>query len=189
MKLKTFTVNFLTLVTLLGFTSCSTLVGNVKPVDQKSRSYLVTELQGDPWVKLDPASLVSETKVDTKSDTYSSEITDLTFQSNKTAAIISLNSACRKGRKEEANLKLVTHELLLGITDVTLRADKETKIENTPALITTIQGNLGGQTTKIRTVVLSRGECTYDLMYVSSPDRFTIHEEDFNRFVSSLKLR
>jgi len=189
MNVPQLTVKFTTLL-FLSLSACSTLVGNVKPVDEKSEQYEIIELSPEGWTKLDPTSLVSEkARFDPKSSTYSSEVTDLTYQSKKTAGIISLNSSCRSGRAQEENLELITRELLLGITGVTLRTDQKISVQTTPALQTTVQGKIAGELTKIRTVVLSRGECIYDLMYVSTPERFKTHEEDFNRFVSSLRLR
>jgi hypothetical protein len=189
MQMNKFTVNFITFL-LLTLSSCSTLVGNVKPVDEKSKGYQIIEPSSAAWTKLDPTSLVSDkAKFDPKSSAYSSEVTDISFQSKKTAAIISLNSSCREGRAEEKNLDLIARELLLGITDITLRTDQTLSIDNTPALQTTVQGKIAGSLTKIRTVVISKSGCIFDLMYVSSPERFKAHEEDFNRFVSSLRLR
>lgn len=178
------------ILSLLFFSSCSTLVGNVKPVDEKSRRYRVEELSGTNWKKLDPKKLVSpDSTVDTQSDAFSSEVSDLSYQSVKTAAIISLNSSCREGRPQMQDLGLVTRELLLGIGDVTEKNDRTFQIEGVPALETTIAGKIGGQSTKIRTVVLSKDSCVYDIMYVSQPAKFAVHEADFTRFVSSLRLR
>ena len=182
-------VIFITLL-VLALSSCSTLVGNVKPIDQKSQQYSISEPSAHIWQKIDPTTLVSDkAKFDPTSSTYSSEVTDLTFQSKKTAGIISLNSSCRQGRAEEKDLDLITRELLLGITHVTLRTDESISIQNTPAMQTTVQGKIAGALTRIRTVVLSKDECIYDLMYVSTPEQFKVHEDDFNRFVSSLRLR
>jgi hypothetical protein len=41
----------------------------------------------------------------------------------------------------------------------------------------------------LRTFVLRRGDCVYDLMYVARPDRFAENEQDFSRFADSLKLK
>jgi hypothetical protein len=42
---------------------------------------------------------------------------------------------------------------------------------------------------KLRTVVLRRGSCVYDLMYVARPEHFKDNEPDFAHFIASLKLK
>ena len=83
---------------LLTFGSaCSTvgaLVGNEKPIDQKSETYGVLDLsKSNPdWSELDPKTVGDEHA--NGGDTITSEISDVAFQSKSTAAIISLNSSC-----------------------------------------------------------------------------------------------
>lgn len=170
-----------TFIVLTLLQGCSTLIGNVKPVDQKSDHYSILDLtQGSSdWKKIDT----------NEAETESSDETDVSFQSVKSAAIISLNSICRSGKKISNNLELISRELLLGITSVTAREEKKMTISNSPALQTTIEGQLSGEKTKIRVVVLTHESCVFDLMYVTRPDRFEIHEADFARFISSLQLR
>jgi len=169
-------------------TGCSTLVGSVKPVDEKSHRYQIAELSPSQWRKLDPKLLLSSDIPDNP-EAYSSEVSDVTYQSLKTAAIISLNSACREGRDEVENLEGIANELLLGMSDVTERKEEEIKISGHRALQTTVEGRLERRATRIRTVVLSSGACVYALMYISEPRKFGVHEADFTRFISSLRLR
>jgi hypothetical protein len=158
------------------------LVGNVKPIDEKSETYQVDDLSkglGD-WTKLPPQSGGS-------SDSSSS---DVAFQSQKTASIISLNSACRPSfETEHRDLKTFTNLLFLGISEVTQRNERDLTLQSVPALETTLKGKLNDEEMMLRTVVLQRGECVYDLMYVSRPEHFAENEADFSRFVDSLKLR
>lgn len=173
--------------------SCSTLVGNVKPVDEKSTSYWVTDLSAEAprtWMKLDSKAVAEAGEaVNPESEAFSNEVSDLAFQSKKTAAIISLNSACRKGREDQVNLQTFSHELILGIHSVKDRDEKPIEVAGQKALQATVEGRMAGEETKIRTVVLQKRECVYDLMYIARPERFSAHEADFSRFVSSLQLR
>jgi hypothetical protein len=171
-------------------TGCSLLVGNVKPVDEKSDSYGVADLSRespDRWQRL---SATAE-GVDAKDPAISvAEVPDVAFQSKATSSIISLNSACRSGGEtEERDLKGFTNLLFLGISDVSFREESELKLQRGPALETTIQGKLNGEPMKLRTVVLRRGDCLYDLMYVARPDQFPANETDFSHFIASLRLR
>lgn len=180
-------------VSFLTLASCSTIVGNVKPVDEKSDYYQVADLSAEApgvWKKLDTALLIAkDARIGTNSDAFSSEITDYAFQSKKTAAIISLNSSCRKGRGTPNDLDIYLRELLLGITDITEQSRNATQVAGVPAAEGIVAGKMAGERTKIRAVVLSKNDCVYDLMYISRPDRFPTHEADFNHFVSSLRLR
>jgi hypothetical protein len=169
---------------------CGVLVGNVRPVDQKSQSYGVTDLAStDPdWMKLDAKNLGAEKNEDAA--TTSTEISDVAFQSKNTASIISINSACRNGNEyKNKDLKSLTEVLLLGASDVTLRDERDLSIQDTPALQTTLQGKINGERVKIRSVVLKRNNCVYDLVYIARPDNFTVHELDFAHFVTSLRLK
>jgi hypothetical protein len=157
---------------------CAVLLGNVKTVDQHSNSYRVARLnetQPD-WKMLEPSG-------DATSD--SSEIT---YQSNRTASIISLNSTCRK-RNTDEDLKRISRLLFLGITDVTETQERDLTVDSSPALETTVTGRLNREKVKIRAVVLRNGACVFDLMYVAKPRHFASQEADFTQFVSSLRLR
>jgi hypothetical protein len=165
----------------------------VKPVDEKSEKYSVldlAEVAPQTWRKLDQAQLMSkDSDLGSNSEAFSSELTDVAYQSKVNSAIISLNSSCRKGRGAVQDLRPILRELLMGMSAVEERTETPTEISGLPALAGTIAGRMAGENTKIRALVVSKGECVYDLMYISRPDRFSTHEPDFNRFVSSVKLR
>lgn len=171
--------------------SCSVVVGNVKPVDEKSTQYGVLDLStGSPdWIKLDPAK--TDQYGDSKStDVISTEISDVAYQSKDTASIISIDSACRNANSQsQADLKTLTDMLFLGITDVTLREERGVELEKNPALKTTLSGKLNGEPIMFQTVVMKRGGCVYDFVYMARPKFFAKHEDDFAHFVASLRLK
>lgn len=192
-------LNFQQLYVLFGFvsfltlTSCSTIVGNIKPVDEKSNTYEIADLSKEKpllWKRLDAAQLLpKDAQIGTNGEAFSSEVTDFAFQSTKTAAIISLNSSCRKGRASSADLAPYLRELFLGMSEVTEHSEKTTQVAGVSALEGIVAGQMAGERTKIHAFVLTKSECVYDLMYISRPDHFPTHENDFNHFVSSLRLR
>jgi hypothetical protein len=166
------------LVTLSG---CA-LVGNVRPVDEKSQSYAIADLskQDPDWKRL-PAS---------GTDSGDGAASDVNYQSQKTASIVSLNSSCRPSfATESRDLRGFSEQLLLGISEVTQREEENLAVEGSPALQTTVFGKLNGEPVALRTVVVHRGSCVYDLMYVARPERFKEKEADFSRFVRSLRLK
>jgi hypothetical protein len=167
---------------------CGILIGSARPVDEKDQ-YGIMDLAKDApdvWVQLDPQSSRQE-----DFELGPSEVADVAYQSKRTAAIISLNSACRPGQDyRDKSLKQLTDELLLGIqASENGRLEAETKVSGAPALETTLTGTVNRQATRVRTVVLKRGSCVYDLMFVARPRRFAEDEPTFNRFVESLRVR
>ena len=172
---------------LITGSGCAILLGNVKPVSQKSEDYTVLDLSKDnaDWVKLETPKTDPEAGSEENTDQ-----TDLGYQSKRTASIISLNSACReKFRSADYDLREFTDQLVLGITDVTQRTERELTLQKKRARETTLQGKMGRQNVKLRVVVLKNESCIYDLMYVARPESFSAQEPDFSRFIESLRLR
>ena len=185
------TLLFLSLPTLLILASgCGILVGNVRPVNEKSETYGVADLsqENKDWQKLDSASKGVDP---TDPNVTSTEVADVAYQSKKTASIISINSACRPAQAsaQNDNLHNDTNLLFLGFGEVTLREEKPMTLQNLPALQTTVQGKLNGEPMKVRTIVMRRSSCLYDLMYVATPVHFAENEAEFSHFIASLKLK
>lgn len=192
-RVHTIVLSCILSVIFLALVSCSTLVGTVKPVDEKSDHYGVLDLSAEApkvWKKLDASQLIpKDAQIGANKDAFTSEVTDFAFQSQKNSSIVSLNSSCRKGRGEVLDLLPFLRELFLGMTDFDEEEPKSIQIAGVPALEKTLDGRMAGERTKIRALVLSKNDCVYDLMYISRPSQFPVHESDFNRFVSSLRLR
>lgn len=173
---------------LVAGSSCGILIGNVKPVDEKSRSYGVMDLsRSDPdWIKLDPR----KTEASTDGQVSPTEIPDVAYQSRRTASIISIDSACRKAPEEpKESLRTLTQLLFLGMTDITLRTENPLLIQGTQGLETTVRGKLNNEQMMLRTVVLRRSSCVYDLVYIARPEYFAENEADFSHFVASLHMK
>jgi hypothetical protein len=191
----------LALMLLIFSPGCSLLIGNVKPIAEKSHEYEYLNLarESKDWTKLEDEESVPSTQdqkvsklnAEPKSDeSDSNDTNDVAFQSQSSASIISINSACRQ-RIEDTTLDLrsFTQELLLGVVLVTEKQEVQLTVSGLSALETTAQGLLNGQAVKIRTVVLRREDCIFDLMYVARPDRFIIKESEFKKFVQGFKLK
>jgi hypothetical protein len=190
-KMKHHSIRFLLFIALTQ-SGCSLFFGNVKPVEEKSDSYGILDLSkvNSDWTRLDPKGTTPHDQTP-DAPPPESGISDVVFQSKKSASIISLNSACNRYKKVPQNpdLKALTRELFLGLSEMHDLEQANLIIQETPALQTTIQGKLNGESMKLRTVVLQRSHCVYDLMYIARPERFLENEDDFSHFVSSLRLR
>lgn len=167
----------------LSQSACGLLIGSVKPVAEKSDDYRALDLsdESEDWKRLEQQNAAENPDDDNSSP-------DLTYQSDKTASIISMNSVCRKSN-EGKNLREVSQQLVLGFTEITHSNERQIQVDGTPALETTFQGTLNGGVTRVRTVVARRGECIYDLMFIAQPEHFAADEPTFSRFVTSLRLK
>jgi hypothetical protein len=192
---QTFSPLALAILLTLSLGGCGVLLGTVKPVDEKSEAYGVMDLskESGDWQKLDPAEAGAESRESgeaSEAGEEKTEISDVAYQNRKNASIISLNSACRPSAGTSGqDLQSLTNLLFLGISDISLREEREITVQGISALQTTIQGKMNGENMMLRTVIIRRGLCVYDLMYVSRPRYFAGNEPDFSRFVSSLRLK
>lgn len=180
----------LILVSMLASSSgCGLLLGNIKPSARKSDDYKALDLAkgGADWKRLDPAKESAST--DSSTTDEPTDVSDLSFQSQKTASIVSLTSTCRRNAPAEPHDLLTdTKQLLLGFTQITHKETKDLEVAGRPALQTTVEGQINGRPMRIRAVVLEADNCIFDLMLISRPDRFEKAEPDFTRFVSSFRL-
>lgn len=142
----------------------------------KSGHYTVTP-PGEPWKSIP----VSE-----NTDVVDALKADLAYEDMRTGAIISLNSLCRK--YANASLDELSRNLVLGIKDKSVISEREFEIDGVPAKDTVIRGEVENSKVQIRTVVLKKNFCTYDLIFVASPERVSMSERFFDEFVKSFKV-
>jgi hypothetical protein len=196
-------ITLLTLLSLaLAQTGCGLLIGKVKPVDEKSDFYGVMDLAKEKpqeWTRLDPSQVDGGGEPDKEHNSASSEISDAVYQSRKTASTISINSACRPpspNGDDKQDLRSVTNLLFLGLSDITLRSERGIDVQGSTGLETTVRGKLSvsprsgsKEEVTLRTVVVKKNGCVYDLVYLAPPSHFQTNLNDFTQFVASLRLR
>lgn len=178
------------LLPLVFSSGCGLLLGNIKPVDEKSDQYGVVDLAKENpkiWSKLTAAQEGADVK---DPETTTTEVPDVAFQSTKTAAVISINSSCRLGAEaDHGDLRTLSNQLTYGISDVSHRAEQNLTVQAVPALQTSLQGRMNGNEIALKAIVLKRNSCVYDLLYMAPPQHFADNEQDFDRFVGSLRLK
>ena len=160
--------------------SCSILVGQVKPVEEKSvnSSSGKSVLETLGWKKLDLLSASGST----------SDIPDAAFQSPKTSAVISLNSVCSTGRMRR-NAREVTDSLLTQWDSLIIQSQKDLRMKGLGAYETTALGKYAGNERKFQTLVVKSPSCIYDLIYVSPLESFEQDLSAFQQFRDSLNLK
>ena len=177
----TLTVVFLALSSLTGCSLSHLLVGDISPVDQKSDKILVVPVEtlDHNWKRIN--SETPETVTETP---------DRAWQSTKTAAIISLNSACRKNNSDhDQNLKEITTDMLNQWEITGTKTEREITISGFAALETTAEGMFFSKKRKFQTIVVKTSTCVYDLIYLSSPKSFTQDLGLFQKFHDKLILK
>ncbi len=173
--------SFYLIPVLACFCSCSVLVGQVKPLEEKfvNDPTPAHSLDSLGWRKIgsqDPSD-------------RSSELPDEAWQSSKTAAVISLNSVCRKGAGGERDVKKVTKVLLSQWDNLKIEQQSPLAMRSLPALQTTARGKYLGRDRKFQIVVVKSPTCIYDLIYLSPIESFEQELSAFVRFRDTLELK
>ena len=194
----------------LGTPSCSVLVGNVRPVEERDHRYQVLNLSIDSpaeWRALSPASgapsgsgatsvTTSAATTEVRADENGPDESDLAFQSRRTASIISLNSVCRASylpKEGIDSLRQFSRQLLIGnFNAIENQSEKTRMLAGVEALETRIIGLTSGKNTErteVQVIVLKKDRCVYDLMLLGRPETFARSQADFERFVNSLRFQ
>jgi hypothetical protein len=161
--------------------ACSVLVGHVMPEEEKSPKVPFTDvtLISPEWKHLDIPGRARN----------SEDIPDAAWQSSVSAAVISLNSACRQNSDEAVDLKEVTQVLLSQWDHLTVLSETPKKVSGFPALETEAEGRYLDRNRKFKTVVVKTSTCVYDLVYLSPVKTFEQELSIFERFRDSLNLK
>lgn len=150
---------------------------------EKSDEYKVLKLSE---VNADWKILPQEASEEPEKDKNS----DVAYQSTKSSSIISLNTACRPNiETDERSLSSYSNMLFLGVTNIRSRNEREYNHDGEKALETILHGDLNQEEMKLKTVVIRKKDCLYDLMYIARPKHFDNEEKVFAEFVNSLKLK
>lgn len=157
------------------------MVGQVKPLEEKAPKVPFTDVStlSPVWRRIDiPAKVKNE-----------EDIPDAAWQSNATAAVISLNSACRQIPDEHVDLKEVTQVLLSQWDGLSVIQQSERPLSTFPSLETVAEGKYLGRERKFKTVVVKTSTCVYDLVYLSPVKSFSEELSLFDQFRDSLNLK
>ena len=176
------------LTALLLLNGCSILIGQVKPVEEKAvEPNLVEVHQLDPnWKKLEVKSEHQGTKEENE------DIPDAAWQSTKTAAVISLNSACRQTHAEAdgANdLREMTETITSPWSNLKILSQDETLLSGFPSLQTIAEGIYLNRKRKFQLIVVKAPSCVYDIIFLSPVPTYEQDLSVFEKFRATLKLK
>lgn len=157
-------------------TGCGLIFGGDQTVDTKSHDYSTLRLD-----KLD------DTRWKMLESTNTPDSSDVAYEHAKTGAIISLNSICRGNNN--SSLQELSRSLLMGLKKKNEPELREYKLSGSLALEATVDAETVDQKiVRIRTVVLRRERCTYDMMYVAPREHFQKELHVFNKFLKGFHI-
>ncbi len=107
--------------------------------------------------------------------------TDLAMQDTRSQAQIAVSASCPA--REAGPLPALTRHLFFGVRELKRVRQEPIQLDGVAGLDTEITGELGGVPVQVRSVVIRRGECLYDLLFVASPETFTDQSVDFDAFL------
>jgi hypothetical protein len=162
--------------------SCSLFFGNIRSVEEKSKQYSIQDpnLSHSHWKKVESTQ---------DSELPEGARADISFESIKTSAVISLTSACKSQSSEVKSLTEQTHTLLLGVSDLKLELVRQTQVDRAQALWSSVSGKMSQSPVQLEIVAFQRGSCTYDLVLAGSPTLSVDEQEDFSQFVSTFHFK
>ena len=166
-------IPILAITAVLSLAACSLLFPD--RTAPKSASYHVDKLQ-DPWQK------VAVADADADSDALRA---DLAFENKKNGGIISINSICRKYNRY--SLEELTLNLVRGIESKEEISQTKRQMDGAEALDSLFSGIVDGVKVNIRTVVLTKNNCTYDFLHIIVPQKNQTADPEFDRFIASFR--
>ncbi len=165
--------------------SCSIFFGNIRSVEEKSTQYSVEDLSKGRfhWKKTNSPPEIELTD---------GPRPDLVFESNQSAAVISLTSGCKgvtRTPQSEHNLAAYTRTLVMGIAELKFTEMKKFKIDQVDALWSSVSGTLNHAPVNLEIVVSQKDNCYYDLILVGPSPLSGSSLDDFRHFVSTFHFK
>jgi hypothetical protein len=84
---------------------------------------------------------------------------------------------------EEGPLQALSRHLLFGLREIRVVREEAILLDGVTGLETRVQGRFEGSPIGVRTVVIKRQGCLYDLFYVAPPEVFETRMIDFDLFL------
>lgn len=155
------------IATLFVFSSCS----SAQIVDNRflnlRSSYEIT-IPGEPWEKI---------KINNE------DLAMRNQESNANFAIISHPS-----KSDKVTLEALYKQLFIGIKGKSILKKQYVSIDNRRALHAVLEGELDNIKLRINAYIIQAKDVICDIVYWSTPEKFDISLEDFERVVNSFKF-
>ncbi len=91
-----------------------------------------------------------------------------------------IDSQCHK-RDQDVPLNALTAQLTIGMSDQTLIEQKKIQFQDREAMVTTFELRVEGVKQKMRTLVLKKDGCVFDVVMSTPPEAFEKRLPDFEK--------
>ena len=148
----------LLVVALLVLGACASR--SVRTARKMEGRYLTGSPRSDGWQKVSPGGA------------------DRAWWNPALGATIYTDSNCG-ARFEDGKLSSLADHLFFGLTSAEVLMKETFNLNGRDAVLSVARGRLDGVWVQVGAVVLNKDACTYDLLYVSSPERYAEGDPDF----------
>jgi hypothetical protein len=112
----------------------------------------------------------------------------LAFRDDAHEASILVNGRCGH-RDDDTPLAALTKHLIIGTTERDYVSEKVVPMDGREALHTVLKAKLDGVLMQYDILVMKKDGCVYDLVYVSSPEKFATGAPAFEEFARGFRTR
>ncbi len=162
---------------LISLTGCSVLIGQVKPVEEKSKAHYWKDASLiDPRFQLIPQTVEA------------GGASDAAWQSKPLEAVISVNSSCR-AQAFPTEIEEVSQSLLAQWSAVKDLTQRHTSQAGFSAHVSSGRGVYLDQERKFENWVIKSPSCIYDIVLISSIEGHESALKTFLTFKDTLNLR
>lgn len=108
---------------------------------------------------------------------------DLALRDSRSQARMAVAASCPGG--ESGPLPSLVRHLFFGLRDVKRLRQEQVQLDGVAGLDTEITGKSEGVPVHVRSVVIRRKGCLYDLLFIAPPETFGARSADFDAFINS----
>jgi hypothetical protein len=154
---------------LASLTGCRATVGRVIGQQFVSPAYAFeVPLPGDEWQQM------------------ADEPSVLTLAHTQLSAGITISVTCDRDRNVPLNI-LVRH-LFFGFKDMEVLHQEPQALDGTPALKTVARARLDAREVQVKSYIVRRDGCIYDMVYFASPQDYSRGEPSFEHMVAGFRF-
>jgi hypothetical protein len=107
---------------------------------------------------------------------------DLTLRDTRSQARMAVSASCPA--RETGPLPALTRHLFFGLREMKQVRQEHIFLDGVTGLDTEVTGKWEGESVQVRSVVIRRGECLYDLYFIAPPEAFGPQSADFDAFLN-----
>lgn len=108
---------------------------------------------------------------------------DLTVEDSRSRARMAASARCPA--RETGPLPALARHLFFGLRDMKRVRQEPILLDGVAGLDTEVTGEWEGVPVQVRSVVIRRGACLYDLLFIAPPETFEVQGADFEAFLNS----